>query len=206
MDDIKWRRKAKDRKAQQELKRKAILDVAAYQFTSKGFVGTSLDDIAQALDVTKPAIYYYFKNKKDILIECVAHSLELVSHCFEISNRDGTDGLQKLRIFTHQLGQTVVGDYGYRLIREANLMLRGEDRVKVRRALKEGQAFLEDIINEGVKDGTIGACSPKFLALLVFSAINQMPVWYQSNGALTPAQLVDKLLDPLLRGLQPDGP
>ena len=38
--------------------------------TRKGYHNTSLDDIAAALEVTKPTIYYYVKNKEQLLFEC----------------------------------------------------------------------------------------------------------------------------------------
>lgn len=47
--------------------RERILDVALDLFTEKGFDGTSLREIAEKLDVTKAALYYYFPSKDDIL-------------------------------------------------------------------------------------------------------------------------------------------
>src|SRR5438067_13924320 len=47
--------------------RKAILDAAAKLFIERGLGGTSMQDIAQQLGLTRTAVYYYFKNKKEIL-------------------------------------------------------------------------------------------------------------------------------------------
>ena len=67
MPAIQWHRKTKDVEEQQELKRRAVLDVAARLFSTVGYKKTSLDDIAAELDLTKPALYYYARNKEDIL-------------------------------------------------------------------------------------------------------------------------------------------
>src|SRR6202161_2652063 len=48
--------------------RERILNVALELFTEKGFDGASLREIAERLGVTKPAIYYPFASKDDILM------------------------------------------------------------------------------------------------------------------------------------------
>src|SRR5690606_2591801 len=56
---------------QRELKRRAILRVASRLFNEKGFHGTSLDEIADVLGVTKTALYYYVRSKDALLYECM---------------------------------------------------------------------------------------------------------------------------------------
>jgi AcrR family transcriptional regulator len=49
--------------------RERILDVAQDLFTRQGYDKTSLRDIAERLEITKAALYYYFARKEDILLE-----------------------------------------------------------------------------------------------------------------------------------------
>ncbi|MBO0767510.1 MAG: TetR/AcrR family transcriptional regulator [Solirubrobacterales bacterium] len=49
--------------------RERILDVAQELFTSQGYDKTSLRDIAERLDITKAALYYYFERKEEILLQ-----------------------------------------------------------------------------------------------------------------------------------------
>ena len=65
-----WKKPA-DRQKEREIKRDAVLRAAAQAFNENGFHKTSLDDVAERLNVTKPTIYYYVKNKDQILFECV---------------------------------------------------------------------------------------------------------------------------------------
>ena len=55
------------RAEQRELKRMAILRVAAQMFNESSFHKTTLTDLAKRFNVTKPTLYYYVKNKDDIL-------------------------------------------------------------------------------------------------------------------------------------------
>jgi AcrR family transcriptional regulator len=48
--------------------RERILDVAQDLFTDQGFDGTSMREIAQRLNISKPAIYYHFASKEEILM------------------------------------------------------------------------------------------------------------------------------------------
>jgi AcrR family transcriptional regulator len=48
--------------------RERILDVALDLFTDQGFDGTSMREIAERLDISKPAIYYHFASKEEILM------------------------------------------------------------------------------------------------------------------------------------------
>jgi AcrR family transcriptional regulator len=47
--------------------RDRILDVALDLFTAKGYDATSMREIAERLDITKPALYYHFDSKEDIV-------------------------------------------------------------------------------------------------------------------------------------------
>jgi AcrR family transcriptional regulator len=48
--------------------RERILDVALELFTDQGFDGTSMREIAERLHISKPAIYYHFASKEEILM------------------------------------------------------------------------------------------------------------------------------------------
>ena len=69
---------ASNRALQREVKRNAVLQTAAQLFNERGFHATSLDDIAERLNVTKPTLYYYVESKDQILLECVRTALDLM--------------------------------------------------------------------------------------------------------------------------------
>ena len=50
-------------------KREAVIRAAARAFNARGYHNTSIDEIAAALNVTKPTIYYYVANKEQLLLE-----------------------------------------------------------------------------------------------------------------------------------------
>lgn len=56
--------------------RERILDEARDQLLSKGFAATSMQEIADAVGMTKPALYYHFRDKQDLLIAVLGREME----------------------------------------------------------------------------------------------------------------------------------
>jgi len=65
-----------DREAQNRLKQEAFLKAGTRCFNQKGFSGTSLDEIAEQLKVSKGAFYYHFANKEALLTQCFDYTLD----------------------------------------------------------------------------------------------------------------------------------
>lgn len=203
MNEISWRRKTKDTERQQELKRRVLLDVAAHAFATKGYSGTSLGDLADLVEVSKPALYYYVKNKEDILVQCTEISLELIMDIFEEVNRPELSGLDRLRAYFIRYAQVTTGDYGYALIREGNKHLCVENRKKLRKIMRQGQDAVEKFVEVGIADGSIAQCQPKYVAYLLFSTFNQMAFWYDPEGGRSEAEIAEELLSIAISGLAP---
>ena len=178
-----------------------MLEVAAKSFTTNGYTKTSLDDVATALNVTKPALYYYAKSKEDILMQCAQISLEQVELCFKAAQDAHGGGLHQTQVFFRHYANLVVSEFGSPLTREARRNLTGENQKAFEQTLRDGQNLLVSILKQGVDDGSIRRCNTKLLAQLLFSAFNQMPVWYSTAGSQSPAEIADELLELVIVGI-----
>ena len=84
-----------DRRRDPETKREAVLQTAAQLFLEKSYGRTSMNDVAERLNITKPALYHYFHNKEEILLECYRLGTgmieeilnEIAAHCGTGSRR-----------------------------------------------------------------------------------------------------------------------
>ncbi len=180
-----------------------MLEAAARSFTSVGYAKTSLNDVAAAHNLTKPALYYYARNKEDILMQCAQISLERVEACFKVAQETGNDGLGRTRIFFRHYADLVGSEFGARLTIEARQNLTGQNQKAFQQTLREGQDLLESILKEGVRDGTVRQCDTKRLAQLLFSAFNQMPIWFNSDGSKSAEEIAEELLDLVVSGGRP---
>src|SRR5579871_133915 len=97
----RWNSLLPSRTEQQALKRQAVLEQAGRAFRRRGFHNTSLDDVAEELNIAKPTLYSYFKNKQEVLYECMKLAMDLGDISVEYA-RAGKTGLEKLeRFLTH---------------------------------------------------------------------------------------------------------
>ena len=103
-------------------RRREILDVAERLFAEHGYASTSMDDVAEAVGVTKPAIYHYFRSKDDILLEirqsiiddALARVVEQAHRAHVERARDGVRGRARLLgvVADHQRGRGWTGRSG----------------------------------------------------------------------------------------------
>ncbi len=83
------------RKREKEQREKSILDAAEKLFIEKGFEGTSMDDVAAAVELSKPAIYRYFASKEDLYMAVAYRGIEMVCSMMEKYVDEGRTGLDK---------------------------------------------------------------------------------------------------------------
>ncbi|GAA3961860.1 TetR family transcriptional regulator [Allohahella marinimesophila] len=103
--------------------RELLIEAAERVFYEKGVSRTSLNDIAQAADVTRGAIYWHFKNKHDVfeaIMERLQTPLELLHEAIENSNEP--DPLGRLREFLIYLTREMMRDPRRRRVYEIIFM------------------------------------------------------------------------------------
>ena len=81
------RRRARDEK------REAVLRAAVQLFLEQGYHRATLNDVAKRLNITKPALYNYFRGKDEILFECWSIGHELVDDCIAETSAGSGNGL-----------------------------------------------------------------------------------------------------------------
>lgn len=192
---------ADGRSQQRERKRQAVLQTAAQLFNERGFHATSLDDIAERLHVSKPTLYYYVKSKDDILLECVRSALELMRAGIAEVREGGGRALDQLIACMRIYAGIVMQDFGKCVIRIGEDPLPAPLKKELRR-LKAGiDAEFRQLIDEGIREGSLAPCDPKMAAFMLAGALSWVGRWYRDDGALTPAQITDQGIALLLGGV-----
>src|SRR5689334_25333220 len=90
-----------DRRRDPETKREAVLQTAAQLFLEKSYSRTSMNDVAERLKITKPALYHYFHNKEEILLECYRWGTGLIQQTLDEIAEHGGRGLEKVEAFIY---------------------------------------------------------------------------------------------------------
>lgn len=185
------------------LKREAVLRVAAQMFNEKGFHATSLDEVAERLNITKPTLYYYVKNKDEILFECVNIGLQLLQDAIEKVAASGGSAIDKLVAGMYQYVGIVTMDFGMCVIRVGEDPLPVESQRKLRRFKAELDKEFRELIRQCIADGSIAPCDPKIAAFTIAGALSWIGRWYQPGGPLTPDAIATQCIGLLIGGLTP---
>ncbi|RJF81204.1 TetR/AcrR family transcriptional regulator [Azospirillum cavernae] len=202
MSESPWK-SSTDRRNEREEKRIAVLRTAAQAFNEVGYYNTSLDDIARRLNVTKPTIYYYIKNKEEILFECVRIGLErLDSASNDVIGHGGSAYEELVAVMTAYVG-VVTMDFGMCVIRVGEEPLTEESRRTLRALKRRIDLKFRSLIERGVAEGSITACDPKIAAFTLSGALSWIARWYQPDGALDADAVAQQSIALLLNGLRP---
>jgi AcrR family transcriptional regulator len=190
-----------DRRRDPTSKREAVLKTAAQLFLEKSYSRTSMNDVADRLAITKPALYHYFANKEVILLECYRVGVGLIQETLdEIAAHFGT-GLQKVEAFIHSYATVMTVNFGRCVMRLDEGDLTSEARSEVRSYKRKIDRRLRGFIQEGIADGSIAPCDAKIAAFAVAGALNWICMWYEPSGALSPAEIAGQFARTLTQGL-----
>ena len=177
------------------IKRRAVLQEAAASFNSKGYHGTSMNEIAGSLGVTKAALYHYFPNKNALLVGCFDYAMEAAFASLDRGRKQGRNGRERLIL-------TIAG-YVTELLDELNccvvLMeehaLEPDDKAKLVQQRDKFERGLRALVREGIADGSVTPCDPKLAIFVILGAMNWVPKWFKPSGAWKPEQLTQALSD-----------
>ena len=171
------------RARRREARREAILQVAAPLFVRQGFAATSLDDVAAALGLTRPAIYHYFPDKHQILLEIVERGFaNLSKEAREIARQQGR-AIDKLeQIFTLHLSRVAADPQAIFLVIAEAGDLAPAARATLKRRRQAYETVLSSLLEEAVRDGDIVASDPRLLIKAMVSMANWVYAWYNPRG------------------------
>ena len=178
-----------------ELKRDAVLKTAAHLFVERGYQKTSMSLLSTRLKITKPALYYYFRNKEEILVACYRSGIAAIEiHLRPVDPEMGT-ALARLQLFVQGYA-TVIDDSE----------LSAETRRGVRDLKRRVDASIRALVTAGMADGSIAECNPKLVSFAIAGAINWAGTWYKPSGELQPKEIAEEFLRILTGGLAARNP
>ena len=178
-----------------------ILAAAAKIFNERGYHGTSVADVADALGVSKPFLYYYLKNKDDILFECSRIATEQVHAMLDQVRQTDVTGWERLSLVFKGYARVMTTDFGICLIRNtAPGSLPTASREKLWVGRRRLNREVEQIVAQGIADGSIRRCDPITLSFAIFGAFNWITYWYRDNGPLKPDEIAERFLDLFAHG------
>jgi AcrR family transcriptional regulator len=187
-------------------RRAEILRSAVSAFRRRGYHGASVDEIAGTLGMTKGNLYYYFRNKEEILFFCHDWSLDiLLDRLAEVEEAGGPPDRKLRRLIVAFVHMIIDELHGTAL----TLDLQALSPAHLKRVIAKRDRFdrgLRRIIEEGIASGAFAPGDPKLLTFAVLGAANWITRWYDPAGPKTSDEIGQEFAEFLLRGLQRHSP
>lgn len=182
-----------------------VIRVAAELFREKGYVASSMRDLAQKLGIEAASLYSHIKSKEEILhILCFDMAEDFMASLNQVEKQEGLSASQRLQ-------QGIIGHIQV-MARDltASAVFMNEHRHLSQPYLRDFLLLRINYINrfkkmieDGVADGEFKKGIDKKLAVMtLFSSLNWMPQWYNPDSVIDPESLGQQLADMLVNGLK----
>ncbi|MFI6586181.1 TetR/AcrR family transcriptional regulator [Embleya sp. NPDC050493] len=195
---------------------KQIFEHAIALFSERGFAGTTLQDIAKATGLTRPALYHYVSSKEDLLAKLVDQDAGgIADRLHEIASETGRSAVERLHTMVYASARRMARDPA-----RFRLLLRSEGELprEIFRSYDKGRrrVLLEftTVIQDGIAAGRFRPVDARTAALCVIGMTNWIAWWY--NPGQKPgedeiaAQFADMAVQSLVlvteRAVSADGP
>jgi len=187
------------------VRREAILAIAADIFAQKGFVATTVREIADAAGILSGSLYHHFDSKETMIDEIITGFInEMVADYSRIvaDNDDPFVALQELirtafaAIQPHRAALTVAQNESHYLQQFPRFAYLGEGYAKV-------ESLWTSVLQRGIDAGIFKrGLDTKLAYLFMRDAIWVSVRWYQPDGRYTVQQLSDSYIEFLLDGIR----
>ena len=184
-----------------ELQKDRMLRAAAQCFNQKGFSGTSLKDVADVLGLTDPALYYYVRNKEELVYLCYVRAADVGREAMESARADGQDGMDTVLRYLRYHIELMVGERGPIAIMSEIPSLKPSHRKQVLELSRQHSIDFEAIIEAGITDGSIAPCDVRMTGNAIMGSINWIPKWYHGDPDMA-RKLVAEFPRILAKGLR----
>ena len=161
-----------------------------------------MGEIARNLHMTKGSLYYYFKNKEEILFACHQYSLDQLIKLLDEVQHSGIAADEKLRRLIVAFVHTILDElHGTALFLDLEAMspahlktiIAGRDRF---------DHGMRKVLEEGIRTGAFAQADAKLLSFAILGAVNWIPRWYSPDGPASSQEIADRFADYLIAGLR----
>jgi AcrR family transcriptional regulator len=186
-----------------------ICVAAAQIFAEKGFDSTSLNEIADALDITKAALYYYVESKQDLLFKIINLGLDSVDREVLIPAREIVDAETRLRfVITNHARLSAGGNHAVIIVSHEVSVLNFDQREKVVNRRRDYFDFVRDTLVQLKRENKLSEIDITTATFTIFGMILWLSRWFKADGKISIEKVCQDVCEMALRGINcnPDHP
>jgi AcrR family transcriptional regulator len=190
--------------------RQEILRTAARLFQQQGYDGTSMNDVAAALKLSKGGLYHHFQSKDEILFNLMNHAMDITEEQVIAPVKSIANPEDRLRALIRRHIGVVLSERD----REITVMLHENHpltpalRKRINARKKDYVHFVENLIGEVQAQRAVGSnassskktVTHRAAAFALLGMINWIYQWYRPEGSLQEESLVQQYTEIFFQG------
>lgn len=179
-----------------------ILLAAARLIASRGFRAVTVDDISAEMGFTKSIVYYYLKNKNEILWRIIEKIDETYANGLDDALHDGGSPVEQMANVMRMHCMNVLTHLDWATIYNRDLNeLTDEQRAKVEENRRHYNRRIQSLYEEGVRKGVFRAAPPVIAVSCLIGACNWPYTWFNPKGKLTAEEIAEGYSQQLIHGV-----
>jgi len=180
-----------------------ILKSAAAAFRKLGYHGATVEQIAAALHMKKGNLYYYFRNKEEILFACHEYSHDRLKELLDQVVRSTAPADEKLRRLITSTVHVILDElHGTALLLDLEALSPAHLKAVIVRRDRFDRG-MRMILEEGIATGAFAPGDPKLVAFAMLGALNWIARWFNPGGPASSEEIATRFADYLIAGLRP---
>jgi AcrR family transcriptional regulator len=185
-------------------RRRQILETAARLICERGYLGTSLRDIADACGLTKAGLYHHCRSKEHLLLEIMNYGMDLFEEQVLYKVMPIEDPVERLRACMHEnvLLVTEGRNKEITIILHEHDTLTGDARAQIDARKKRYVRFLEGSFTEAMRDGQLRKAHPKVAAFSFLGQVLWIYKWFRADGEVPAERLAKEMVELFFGGLK----
>lgn len=191
-------REKKAAKKKEEMIKSAVSIIA-----EKGYHSTTMEEIASKLLMTKGSVYYYFKDKQDLLYQgqkmLLEQSIENIEGIINQSQLSITEKLEKTMI--EHIEYLITERTGFAMGANPEQFFAGEQLEIIIHLRYQYSKCVDELLIEGIEAGFFATLDIKIVRNIILGAMNWVVEWYSPEGEKDKTQLAQSISNYLLRML-----
>ena len=182
------------------VRKELILEHAERLFYERGYRGTSMDAVAEALSVTKPVLYAVYDRKVDILVDISMRVLNRSYDAIRESRQAGGSPTQQMKRFAMRFTEAVIRNQaGSAVFFREEASIPPEITLEINELKGRFDQEVAGLIADGMAAGEFDVDDARTATLALGGMISWIYIWYRKGGRLSPEAIGEHMADYALR-------
>ncbi len=183
-----------------------ILERSAALFAARGYAATTMQDIADALGLSRPSLYHYFRSKDEILAHLIDGLAAGAEGALAEVAKSTSPPDQRLHELVIALTVPIAEAPGrFRLLQTTDRAVVKPAEARLRRLESAVVHAVGEVVRDGMAAGLFRRVEPQIATFAVLGIVNWVAWWYAPDRGASVAEMCAQLADMAVAGLRAPG-